>query len=172
MSTKKDAPRSVLILAPPGRLRDSLGALLNSVTQIQQVNSADDGDEALVLFNGFSPNLVIIDANLTPDRLPDTLAYIKTCWPRARYVILADDVRQQQTAMAAGADSVLLKGYSTIQLFAAIERLLRSANSTCGVCQQDVGSLSCSPTSRNDDSTRGTLKCPAPSDMKNGEGNL
>ncbi len=49
MSTKKDASKSALIVAPPGRLRDSLGALLTSARQIQQVDSADEGDKALTL---------------------------------------------------------------------------------------------------------------------------
>ncbi|HDQ73354.1 MAG TPA: response regulator transcription factor [Chloroflexi bacterium] len=125
MPAKKNAPTSALILARPGRLRDSLGALLTSMPQIQRVNSAEIDNKALELFTDPPPNLIVIDTNLMPNRLSSTLEQIKARWPQARYVILVDDVRQQQIAKAAGADSALLKGFPTAQLFATIERLLQ-----------------------------------------------
>lgn len=125
MPAKEGPSASVLILAHPGRLRESLNALLTSMPQIQQVNSAEDDEIALESFADSPPNLIVMDTNLTPYGLSTTLQKIKTRWPGARYVILVDDVRQQQIAKAAGADSALLKGFSTAQLFATIECLLR-----------------------------------------------
>lgn len=125
MVIKTDTSKSALILARPGRLRDSLGALLTSIPQIQQVDSTDDTAAVLDKFANPPPNLILMDTNLAPNGLSLTLRRIKDRWPQARCLILADDVRQQYIARNAGADSALLKGYPTAQLFATIERLLR-----------------------------------------------
>lgn len=122
---KTDASKSALILARPGRLRDSLGALLTAMPQIRQVDSTDDAVTALDRFANPPPNLILMDTNLASNGLSLTLRQIKDRWPQARCLILADDVRQQYIARKAGADSALLKGYPTAQLFATIERLLR-----------------------------------------------
>jgi DNA-binding NarL/FixJ family response regulator len=70
------------------------------------------------------PLVVLLDTNLPGEQGWGVLEQIKVQRPHTRCLVLADSVRQRQTAWAAGADGVLLKGFSTAELFAAIDRVL------------------------------------------------
>jgi DNA-binding NarL/FixJ family response regulator len=113
-----------LIAAPPDSLRYSLQALLARLPQIDSVHSVEDARSMLAALAATHPALVVLDVDLPGDEPGSVLRQIKTIAPRARTVVLADHIDQQQALQAASADLVLLKGYPAAELFNIIERLL------------------------------------------------
>ena len=113
-----------LIIARPGPLRDSLQAFLLTLSQVGDVRSASDASSALKIISESCPDLVLMDSNLPGDESLTVLSRIRADGPRSRCLFLADDRRQQENAIVAGADVVLLKGCRATELFDAIEKLL------------------------------------------------
>lgn len=121
MIPKVDTPRSVLVIARPGQLRDSLLVLLNAIPRIGRVEQADDVASALAMSRELRPALVLVDFDRPGG---ETSSRIKTAWPQARYVVLVDSEQACYDAESAGADAVLVKGVLASKLLAAIEDLL------------------------------------------------
>ena len=115
---------SALIIARPGPLRDGLQALVDTMPLIRALNVLNDVSSALGGETGGSPALVLLDADLSNDRVWLTVRRVKRKWPRARTIILAGSVEQQAEAEVAGADVVLLEGFPAGKLVAAIVKLL------------------------------------------------
>ena len=113
-----------LIVAGPGRFRDSLRALLAAAPQIKAVNKVDDASSALRAVAEHHPDLVLLDGSLSSNEIWTVLRQIKVEQPQTRCIVLGDNGRQQQEARAAGADAILIKGFSATKLFQVIERLL------------------------------------------------
>ncbi len=115
---------SALIVAKPGRMRDSLEALVASMRQIEIVNKADDGPSALEIITSHPPTLVLVDSNLSGDETWSILRQIKFKWPQTRCLVLTDTIRQKWMAQGAGADSILRTGFPAAKFFSTIEGLL------------------------------------------------
>jgi DNA-binding NarL/FixJ family response regulator len=127
----KDWTRSVvqggalaLVAAQPGRMRDGLRTLLAAMPLIDGIEQADDGASALRMIAERRPTLVLLDTNLPDDEVWVVLRRIKAQRLQTRCLVMADTSQQRQTALVTGADGVLIKGFSTRELFAAIEELL------------------------------------------------
>jgi len=112
----------VMIVAPKGRVRDGLQALLMAMPQVECIDLADDLASALT--NTRAPVLVLLDVDLQRDGIPAALEAIRSQWPDVRCLILANSVQDQQIAKAAGADDVLLKGFPTARLFESVRGLV------------------------------------------------
>jgi DNA-binding NarL/FixJ family response regulator len=113
-----------LIVAPPDSLRYSLQALLARLPHIAGVQSIEDTGSLLAALTSTHPTLVVLDVNLSGGDTGSLLTQIKTIAPRARTVVLVDDIDQQRALQATSADLVLLKGYPAAELFNNVERLL------------------------------------------------
>ena len=120
--TKPRGP-SVLIVAPPGRLRDGLRVLLRAVPQIGHTVQADD---ALAVLRAVehSPALVLLDADLPGEEAWTVLRQIKAQWPQTRCIVLVNNGQQSQIAHVHGADTVLAKGFTVTTLTAIVANLL------------------------------------------------
>lgn len=118
----------ILILIRPGRLRDSLRALLKPVSRIQIVGQAADSSAALSLIMQHGPKLVLLDANLPDNQDWNLLRLIKAERPQTRCIVLAENIQQQQAARTAGANATLLNGFAVAELFTVIEKLLIPLN--------------------------------------------
>lgn len=119
-----DSNASMLIIAKPGELRESLYALLSTVPQIGRLHRADSGPAALGHAE-IPPRLLLLDFNLPCPGLPATLRQLRTRWPQACTLVLVDNLHEQQLAVAAGADRVLPKGVRPARFLAEIETLLK-----------------------------------------------
>ena len=117
-------PTLALIVTGPGSLQNGLVAMMTTMPQIQAVLVAEDASAALRMMADHRPALVLLDTMQTGMEAGTVLKEIKTRWPSTRCIVLADDVRQQQEAEAAGADAVLIKGFPAAKLTATIEGLL------------------------------------------------
>lgn len=110
-----------LVVAPPGRLSDGWRALLLAIPEITDVRQANDAPSALGLVEALGPQLVLLDEALGEGSW-HLLDQIKKVAPQCHSIVLVCSVRQQQIALAAGADAVLLKGFSASHLADAVKR--------------------------------------------------
>ena len=115
---------SALIVASPGRMRDGLKALLRNVPRIKTIFQANDSASSLQILAQQHPALVLLDSKIIHTDIRMTLKRIKAVSPQTRCIVLADTFEHQWMARVAGADSVLLAGYSAEMLFATVEGIL------------------------------------------------
>lgn len=114
----------VLVIAPPGELRDGLQALLVAIPQIGHISQADDRPSALRIVEEQCPDLVLVSTDAPGDMIATMLECIEARCPRSRSVVLANDTGQQDEARAAGADVVVLVGIPATALATIIQSLL------------------------------------------------
>jgi DNA-binding NarL/FixJ family response regulator len=114
-----------LIVAPPGRLSDGWRALLLATPQIQEVQQVHDLSSAFEMVDTLDPDLVLLDLEPFGCSVQAVVDQIKEKWPHCCCVVLVCYARQRQEAWTAGADAVLIKGFTAAQLSAAVEQLFQ-----------------------------------------------
>ena len=117
------ANKSVLIVAKPGRIRDSLEALLRTMPQVKIVGQVDNSSTTLEMITEYGPDLVLLVTNLSNDGAGQILEHLKDA-PRTQCLVLTNTKLNLEQAEAAGADEVLLTGFPTNKLFETVTRLL------------------------------------------------
>jgi len=117
-------PTLALVATRAGSLQDSLVALITTMPQVNAVLIAEDAASTLHMMAQHRPALVVLEMDLPAEEGVVPLQEIKTRWPMARCIALADDVQAQQEAESAGADVALIAGFPAARLIAAIEGLL------------------------------------------------
>lgn len=117
-------PALALIVTGPGSLQKGLVAMITTMPQIQAVLVTEEASAALRMIADHRPALVLLDMVLPGNGAGTVLKEIRTSWPSTRCIILADDIRHQQEAEAAGADVVLIKGFTAATFLVTVEGLL------------------------------------------------
>ena len=115
---------TVLIVAPPGRLRDGLQALVRGAPQIKCAVWTADGPSTLRMIAEHLPGLVLLDTDLPNKEAWTVLGHIKARWPQIPCIALVNNGVQNQMANALSADAVLIKGFSAQTLAKTMEDLL------------------------------------------------
>jgi DNA-binding NarL/FixJ family response regulator len=118
------ADNDALVVARPGRLRDGLSALLTALPYVGRVHLADSRSSALAALVEQRPSLILLDAGVPDDGMPTLECRLKAVEPHARCIVITDDPDRPRVATPGGADAILLKGFTTPQLYLAVERLL------------------------------------------------
>jgi DNA-binding NarL/FixJ family response regulator len=118
-----------LIVANPGRIRDSLKTLLRAVPRIKTIFQANDGPSASKIIAEHHPALVLLDAKLANNDIQSVSRQIKMESPQTRCIILVDNIQQQWMAKIADADTVLTIGCPAAKFFTTIEGLLSQPKS-------------------------------------------
>jgi len=113
-----------LIVASPGRIRDSLKTMLRAVPRIETVYQANDGPTASKIITEYHPVLVLLDSKLANNDIQSVSRQIKTESPQTRCIVLVDSIQQQWMAKVADVDSVLAIGCPATKFFSTIETLL------------------------------------------------
>ena len=108
---------AILIVAPAGRVRDSLRVLLKSTRPLIHIDWAEEIDRLAAT----PPTLVLLDATLPNDQAWLALDHIRLHYPQHRCVILAHSSDHQKQAQAAGAQVIRLEGLTAADLFAVVE---------------------------------------------------
>lgn len=116
---------SVLVVASPGPLGDSLAALLRSIPCITRVRQADDAASALRLVQADKPALLVLDAGLSAGQAWALLRQVRSSWPAMPCIVLTDTQQSRRRAEAAGASRALLKGFPAAKLSRMLEQLLQ-----------------------------------------------
>jgi len=117
-------PLKALIVAKPGRVCDGLQALLTAIPEIGSIAQTDDATSALRMIAERRPDLVLLDFSLTGDEIRAMLRRIKAGSGQTKCLVLADDAEEQQIAEAAGADAILIKGFTAQKFIKTVRRLL------------------------------------------------
>ena len=113
-----------LVVAKPSWLRDCLVALLTTIPQIADLDTADDTSSALKGLEESPPGMVVLVSETPSDGVQLLLRQIRTSWPLVPCLVVAETATLQSRARTAGADAALLKAVPVIELLAAVERLL------------------------------------------------
>ncbi len=121
MTTK---PILTLIATASDFLQSGLMAIMTTMPQAYAVILAGESTVAERLIAERRPALLLLDMALPGEGAQVVMQQIQSRSPRTRCIALADDVQQQQDAQAAGADVVLIKGFSPAQIIAVLEALL------------------------------------------------
>ena len=79
-----DSHDSALIIAAPGRLRDSLRVMLSAKGEIARNQLADDGKAALLELEKNRPSFVLLDASLPGGEAWRVLSELKQRWPQTQ----------------------------------------------------------------------------------------
>ena len=109
----------VLIVSEAGRLRDSLRVLLKSCYPLAAIDETETFASALQRLAADPGALVLVDAALPGEQAWQALDWFRA--PHARCVLLAHSLAQQKQAREAGANAILLDGFTAESLFAAVE---------------------------------------------------
>jgi DNA-binding NarL/FixJ family response regulator len=120
------AERSVIIIAPPGPLRDAMTVLIASVLPSSVVYILEDAAVSSGLRAEPPPDIALIDGGLFGATLGEALGRLHAAWPLLRCLVLAEDRCQQALARSSGADRALLKDGRAARLANVIERLVEN----------------------------------------------
>ena len=112
-----------LIVAKPSLVRDGLQAVLSAIPGMKTLKPADDESMALDRLRSL-PDLVILDSSLAENALHTMLGTVKEHYPDVRCIVVASDPRQRHVLESAGADAVLVEGFSAELLSVTIKNLL------------------------------------------------
>jgi DNA-binding NarL/FixJ family response regulator len=115
--------KQILVIAPPGRLRDGLQVLLETIqdTSVMGVASADAAQTQVALR---PPQLVIIAGQRAQEMLA---AFAGNC-QNTYFLLLVKHARHKAAAEAAGADAVLVEGTTAERLLNVVRDLLATTS--------------------------------------------
>jgi DNA-binding NarL/FixJ family response regulator len=122
----------VTIVAESGRLRDGLQTMLGSLPTLETVAVVDDGPAAVEAIRKQQVDLVILDAQLFGEGTAEFISAFKQAWNRARCLVVADRPGQFRSLLEAGADRVLLRGFSAAELAEAVRQLTNNGPRAAG----------------------------------------
>ena len=108
----------VLIVSEAGRLRDSLRVLLKSCYPLAMIEETETFPSALKRLAADPGGLVLVDAALPGEQAWQALDWFRA--PRARCVLLAHSLAQQKQAREAGANAILLDGFTAESFLAVV----------------------------------------------------
>jgi DNA-binding NarL/FixJ family response regulator len=114
----------VIVVAKPGRMRNSLQTLLQLMPRLKIADLASDNTSAMEMLTQYNPALVILDIDLPDNQAWVLLAQMQRTRPQTRSLFFVDSLEQRRAAKIAGADAALLKGFGTMELFTTLEKLL------------------------------------------------
>jgi DNA-binding NarL/FixJ family response regulator len=115
-----ERPIRVLITDDSWVTRQGIKALLSQFPQVEVVEEATNGQEAMDMVPICQPDVVLLDVQMPDMDGLEATRLIKRQWPEIRVVILTMYARYRSSALAAGADIFLLKGCTTQELQDAI----------------------------------------------------
>lgn len=106
-------------------LREGIGAIINSQSDMFLVGAAANGKEAIEAFRRLKPDVVLLDLQLPDLNGIEVLIAIRSEFPNARIIILTTFERdvEVQRALKAGAQGYLLKSSPPKQMLDTIRQV-------------------------------------------------
>lgn len=126
----------VLIVGFSGRLRESMRAMLATMPWVSEIQYADSCEAGAALAASSSSCLALINADLLHKEQWHRLREFKRLCRQVHFCVIAQTTQQRKAALSAGADNVLLQGFSTHALRTAVYQGL--AASTTAVATPDL----------------------------------
>lgn len=106
-----------LILITANRYRQEQISFLRSVPDLDLLEPVETPQAFWQALASQPPDLVILDESLFSDPGPALLARLKKEYPKITCLVFAEKYQQIEAATAAGADRVLLRGFSAKEFF-------------------------------------------------------
>lgn len=119
---KSASPIRVLVCDDHFVVRIGLVALVNTEADLTVVGEADDGEQAVTMFERLAPDLVLMDLRMPGKSGPEATAEIRRRVSDARVLILSafDGDEEIHCALEAGAQGYVLKSSTGEELIPAI----------------------------------------------------
>lgn len=114
-----------LVLALPGPFRQELLAFLRAIPELELVGVLEDPAGLGTAVARTAPYCLILEGGPALAEVLTALAQLKRAAPGPPCLVLVENRRQIQQAFAAGADSVLLKGFSTQEFLTTLQRITK-----------------------------------------------
>ena len=102
---------TALIVARPGRLRESLKAIVAALPRIGETSVAGSGRSALEMVSKLHPGVVLVDADTPGVAVPGFVGLVKARWAQARCILIVGRPERRPVAETNGADVVLVRGF-------------------------------------------------------------
>ena len=122
----------VLIADDRRATREGLRALLSLYPYVEVVGEAGNGREAIRYVSERQPHLVLMDMQMPEMDGLEATRRIKDQWPEVQVAVLTIYPHYRTEALAAGADTFLLKGDSPTYLHDAILSQLQDLSGRAG----------------------------------------
>jgi DNA-binding NarL/FixJ family response regulator len=116
-----------IVLAPPGPFRQELLAFVKSIPELDLVGVAADLPELLLTASQCPQHLAILANGPLFAPVLSTLRQLNQQGLPLVCLVLAENRQQIQQAVTAGADGVLLRGFSTLEFLTALKRITKKA---------------------------------------------
>jgi DNA-binding NarL/FixJ family response regulator len=120
---------AVVIVANPGRLREGLQAVVESLPKVNLIGMVDEGAALLQASTGASGVLVLIDAALPNGEAWILRDRIRIRFPAMHCLLLVNDRRQRRLAQLVGAPAIEFSNLSSTLLKGAISHLFPEMDS-------------------------------------------
>ena len=116
----------VLLVDDQRLMREGLRILLELETDIDVIGEAENGQQAVQLYENLTPDVVLMDIRMPKMNGVDATRQICARWPKARVIILTtfDDDQDLFEGLRAGALGYLLKDLSGAELAEAIRTVM------------------------------------------------
>ena len=105
------APIVVVVVARAGLMCESLVTFLQGIPDVQIAGVFTQASGVLATVRAQAPQAVVVDTNLGQAVVLSLLRDLRSASESVRCIVLTDDVWQPGMYLAAGADTVLLKGF-------------------------------------------------------------
>ena len=115
---------SILVIAPLGRLRDSLAVILKSSAEFSIVGQASDGQAGLQLLRTHQPEVVILAAETPDDSNWPALDHLQSLAPQSQFLTLTPSNPQQAQTKTAATHQLHVENLTAENLTQAIHALL------------------------------------------------
>ena len=114
----------ILIVDDQQPARNGLKALLILYPEFEVIGLARDGREAVQMAEDQQPDVILMDAHMPTMNGLEATQLIKKKWPMIKVIVLSTCFGNKGEALAAGADSHLLKGFEPETLYKHILEIL------------------------------------------------
>lgn len=114
---------SVLIIGPPGRLRDGLRSILRLFSGISEITTADKFEPGYESTVREQPSVVILESSESLENDCFMLKKLLSNSGQSRCLVIVNTIQKAVQASKLGADAVLLQGFSTNTLYQTLVSL-------------------------------------------------
>ena len=108
-------------------VRNGIKALLEDESDVEVIEEASNGKEALAVVSKTNPNLLIVDIRMPEMTGIEVVGEIKKTYPNVKTLVLSmhDSEEYVVKAIQAGADGYLLKGASKEEFMKALHKIVQ-----------------------------------------------
>jgi DNA-binding NarL/FixJ family response regulator len=107
---------TMLLVSTPGIIQEATTAMLNSLSQVAQIQWVSGALSAIEWLRNEDSFLLVIDANIPAEEAELLVRWAKQHHPDTRCIVLVRSMVELERARAAGTDAAFLRSSSAKQL--------------------------------------------------------